>query len=114
LHDNWVIHRDLKTSNLLYSSGGILKIADLGLARQYGSPLKVRAVCAPCFRTFFDIFFLFFSNTTPVVVTLWYRAPEVLLGAKYYSAPIDVWSVGCLCCRIFAAQAVVFAGTFRD
>jgi cell division cycle 2-like protein len=42
LHDNWVIHRDLKTSNLLYSSGGILKIADLGLARQYGSPLKVR------------------------------------------------------------------------
>lgn len=43
LHDNWVIHRDLKTSNLLYSSGGILKIADLGLARQYGSPLKVSA-----------------------------------------------------------------------
>lgn len=45
LHDNWVIHRDLKTSNLLYSSGGILKIADLGLARQYGSPLKVSAHC---------------------------------------------------------------------
>uniref|UniRef100_H3BIQ3 Cyclin dependent kinase 11B n=1 Tax=Latimeria chalumnae TaxID=7897 RepID=H3BIQ3_LATCH len=71
LHDNWILHRDLKTSNLLLSHAGILKIGDFGLAREYGSPLK---------------------PYTPVVVTLWYRAPELLLGAKFGS----VWTVGCI------------------
>ncbi|CAF0867455.1 unnamed protein product [Adineta ricciae] len=75
LHDNWIIHRDLKTSNLLLSNKGILKIGDFGLAREYGSPLK---------------------PYTPVVVTLWYRAPELLLGIKEYSTPIDIWSVGAI------------------
>ncbi|KAG8191124.1 hypothetical protein JTE90_010048 [Oedothorax gibbosus] len=75
LHDNWILHRDLKTSNLLLSHKGILKVGDFGLAREYGSPLK---------------------PYTPVVVTLWYRAPELLLGAKQYSTPIDMWSVGCI------------------
>ncbi|ELU09047.1 hypothetical protein CAPTEDRAFT_176582 [Capitella teleta] len=79
LHDNWIVHRDLKTSNLLLSHGGILKIADFGLAREYGSPLK---------------------PYTPIVVTLWYRAPELLLGSKSYSTPIDVWSVGCIFAEI--------------
>ncbi|XP_063847761.1 LOW QUALITY PROTEIN: cyclin-dependent kinase 11B-like [Scylla paramamosain] len=75
LHDNWILHRDLKTSNLLLSHRGILKVGDFGLAREYGSPLK---------------------HYTPIVVTLWYRAPELLLGAKQYSTHIDVWSVGCI------------------
>ncbi|XP_028393647.1 cyclin-dependent kinase 11B-like [Dendronephthya gigantea] len=75
LHDNWILHRDIKTSNLLLSNKGILKVGDFGLAREYGSPLK---------------------PYTPVVVTLWYRAPELLLGAKEYSTPIDIWSVGCV------------------
>lgn len=75
LHDNWIIHRDLKTSNLLLSNKGILKIGDFGLAREYGSPLK---------------------GYTPVVVTLWYRSPELLLGIKEYSTPIDIWSVGAI------------------
>nr|XP_015192736.1 PREDICTED: cyclin-dependent kinase 11A isoform X4 [Lepisosteus oculatus] len=75
LHDNWILHRDLKTSNLLLSHKGILKVGDFGLAREYGSPLK---------------------PYTPVVVTLWYRAPELLLGAKEYSTTIDMWSVGCI------------------
>lgn len=75
LHDNWILHRDLKTSNLLLSHKGILKIGDFGLAREYGSPLK---------------------PYTPVVVTLWYRAPELLLGVKQYACPIDLWSVGCI------------------
>lgn len=61
LHDNWILHRDLKTSNLLLSHKGILKVGDFGLAREYGSPLKAY---------------------TPIVVTLWYRAPELLLQAK--------------------------------
>nr|XP_027237095.1 cyclin-dependent kinase 11B-like isoform X1 [Penaeus vannamei] len=75
LHDNWILHRDLKTSNLLLSHRGILKVGDFGLAREYGSPLK---------------------HYTPIVVTLWYRAPELLLGSKQYSTHIDVWSVGCI------------------
>ncbi|XP_064813118.1 cyclin-dependent kinase 11B-like isoform X2 [Oncorhynchus masou masou] len=75
LHDNWILHRDLKTSNLLLSHKGILKVGDFGLAREYGSPLK---------------------PYTPVVVTLWYRSPELLLGAKEYSTAVDMWSVGCI------------------
>ncbi|KRZ03107.1 Cyclin-dependent kinase 11B, partial [Trichinella zimbabwensis] len=75
LHDNWILHRDLKTSNLLLNHMGILKIGDFGLSREYGSPLR---------------------SYTPVVVTLWYRAPELLLGIKEYSTSIDVWSVGCI------------------
>ncbi|GIY22369.1 hypothetical protein CDAR_593921 [Caerostris darwini] len=75
LHDNWILHRDLKTSNILLSHKGILKVGDFGLAREYGSPLK---------------------PYTPIVVTLWYRAPELLLNAKQYSTSIDIWSVGCI------------------
>jgi len=75
LHDNWILHRDLKASNLLLSHEGILKVGDFGLAREYGSPLKAY---------------------TSVVVTLWYRAPELLLGIKEYSTYIDVWSIGCI------------------
>jgi len=74
LHNNWILHRDLKTSNLLINKG-ILKVGDFGLAREYGSPLK---------------------HYTSKVVTLWYRAPELLLQTGKYSTPIDVWSIGCI------------------
>ncbi|KAL1124139.1 hypothetical protein AAG570_001909 [Ranatra chinensis] len=83
LHDNWILHRDLKTSNLLLSHKGILKVGDFGLAREYGSPLK---------------------PYTPIVVTLWYRAPELLLGAKEYSTPIDMWSVGCIFAELLTME----------
>lgn len=63
MHKEYVIHRDLKTSNLLFSHNGILKIGDFGLAREFGDPLK---------------------PYTPIVVTLWYRSPELLLGIKVY------------------------------
>eukprot|EP00668_Euglena_longa_P029275 GGOE01036621.1.p1 GENE.GGOE01036621.1~~GGOE01036621.1.p1 ORF type:complete len:460 (+),score=151.39 GGOE01036621.1:40-1380(+) len=75
LHDNWIIHRDLKTSNLLYSNNGVLKVCDFGLARLYGEPIK---------------------KMTPGVVTLWYRAPEILLGEEAYDPSVDMWSVGCI------------------
>ena len=60
---------------VIFSSYFFLQVGDFGLAREYGSPLKAY---------------------TAVVVTLWYRAPELLLGIKEYSTPIDAWSVGCI------------------
>ncbi|KAG6845997.1 hypothetical protein H0H87_011045 [Tephrocybe sp. NHM501043] len=76
-HSNWVLHRDLKTSNLLMNNRGTIKVADFGLARRYGDPVGV-------------------GGMTQLVVTLWYRAPEILLGATTYSTAIDMWSVGCI------------------
>ena len=70
-----VLHRDLKPQNLLIDRHGQLKLADFGLARAFGIPV----------RTY-----------THEVVTLWYRAPEILLGAKHYSTPVDLWSIGCI------------------
>ncbi|XP_075213703.1 uncharacterized protein LOC142319914 [Lycorma delicatula] len=83
LHYNWILHRDLKTSNLLLSNKGILKVGDFGLAREYGSPLK---------------------PYTPMMVTLWYRAPELLLSAKEYSTPVDMWSVGCIFAELLSME----------
>ncbi len=71
LHQTCIIHRDIKMSNLLFSNAGNLKIADFGLAREYGFPS--------------------FINMTPNVVTLWYRAPEVILGSDDYTAALDIW-----------------------
>lgn len=88
LHDNWVLHRDLKTSNLLLNNRGELKICDFGLARQYGDPLK---------------------EYTHEVVTLWYRAPELLLRATKYSTAIDMWSLGCIMAE-FLAKEPLFPG----
>ncbi|KAI3765953.1 hypothetical protein L2E82_16000 [Cichorium intybus] len=83
LHENWVMHRDLKTSNLLLNNNGELKICDFGMARQYGSPVK---------------------EYTALVVTLWYRAPEVLLGMKNYGTAIDMWSVGCIMAELLSKK----------
>ncbi|KAF3903189.1 hypothetical protein ABW20_dc0100677 [Dactylellina cionopaga] len=74
-HARRILHRDLKPQNLLIDSNLNLKLADFGLARAFGVPL----------RTY-----------THEVVTLWYRAPEVLLGSKQYSTGIDMWSIGCI------------------
>jgi cell division cycle 2-like protein len=79
MHENWYIHRDLKTSNLLYDSKGVLKVCDFGLARHYGSPIRAY---------------------TQLVVTLWYRCPELLLGATTYSTAVDMWSIGCIFAEI--------------
>jgi cell division cycle 2-like protein len=89
LHEHWVIHRDLKTSNLLLNNKGVLKLADFGLARHYGSPLK---------------------PYTHMVVTLWYRAPELLLGEKTYTPAIDMWSVGCIFAELLNKGEAVIQG----
>lgn len=80
-HQRRILHRDLKPQNLLIDREGIVKLADFGLARAFGLPV----------RTY-----------THEVVTLWYRAPEILLGSKHYSTAMDIWSVGC----IFAEMAM--------
>ncbi|XP_054616335.1 cyclin-dependent kinase 6 isoform X2 [Dunckerocampus dactyliophorus] len=78
LHSNMVLHRDLKPENILISSRGEVKIADFGLARIY----------------------TFNMALTPGVVTLWYRAPEVLLNSVYMLS-VDVWSAGCIFAELF-------------
>eukprot|EP00815_Leptocylindrus_aporus_P001167 CAMPEP_0116054830 /NCGR_PEP_ID=MMETSP0322-20121206/3047_1 /TAXON_ID=163516 /ORGANISM="Leptocylindrus danicus var. apora, Strain B651" /LENGTH=306 /DNA_ID=CAMNT_0003538321 /DNA_START=62 /DNA_END=979 /DNA_ORIENTATION=+ len=79
-HYHRVLHRDLKPPNLLINREGQLKLADFGLARAFGIPVR---------------------SYTHEVVTLWYRAPDVLMGSRKYSTPVDVWSIGC----IFAEMA---------
>jgi len=74
-HNQRVLHRDLKPQNLLIDKNGKLKLADFGLSRTFNVPLKVY---------------------THEVVTLWYRAPEILLGKDKYSTPVDIWSTGCI------------------
>ncbi|ELA41206.1 CMGC/CDK/CDK5 protein kinase [Vittaforma corneae ATCC 50505] len=75
LHSHSIIHRDLKPSNILVAKDGVLKIADFGLARAI-SPMD-------------------FSYSSEVV-TLWYRAPELLMGTPNYLYEIDIWSLGCI------------------
>ncbi|GAB6028394.1 Cell division protein kinase 1 [Chamberlinius hualienensis] len=82
-HQRRVLHRDLKPQNLLINSKGLIKIGDFGLARAFGIPVRVY---------------------THEIVTLWYRAPEVLLGAQRYSTPVDVWSIGCIFAEMITKQ----------
>lgn len=74
LHQKGVIHRDMKGSNILINNQGVLKLADFGLARFYQKRRRV--------------------DYTNRVITLWYRPPELLLGATVYGPEVDMWSVG--------------------
>jgi negative regulator of PHO system len=91
-HDNRVLHRDLKPQNLLINTKGQLKLADFGLARAFGIPVNT------------------FSNE---VVTLWYRAPDVLLGSRTYNTSIDIWSAGCIMAEMYTGRPL-FPGTTND
>jgi len=84
-HASRVLHRDLKPQNLLIDREGRLKLADFGLSRAFNIPL----------RTY-----------THEVVTLWYRAPEILLGIRHYSTPVDVWSAGCIFAEMLRRSAL--------
>jgi len=86
LHANWIMHRDLKPANILISNRGVVKIGDMGLARVYSNPLVP-----------------LYSNDM-VVVTIWYRAPELLLGARHYTTGIDIWAIGCIWGELLALR----------
>lgn len=89
LHSHRIVHRDIKPQNILLSNDGTLKLADFGLARIYD----------------------FNALLTSTVVTLWYRAPEVLLGTTY-ATPVDMWSVGCIFAELFTRKPL-FPGQYE-
>ncbi len=88
LHSNWVLHRDLKPANIMVTSQGRVKIGDLGLARLYYKPLHS-----------------LFSGDK-VVVTIWYRAPELLLGSRHYTPAVDTWAVGCIFAELLSLRPI--------
>ncbi|GJQ66666.1 hypothetical protein Trydic_g4634 [Trypoxylus dichotomus] len=77
MHENCIMHRDLKPGNLLIGDTGVLKIADLGLARIYVKEESNR-------------------QYTHQVATRWYRAPELLYGSRHYTPAVDIWAIGCI------------------
>lgn len=86
LHQQGILHRDLKLSNILYDDGEVLKICDFGLAKQKDQVM------------------------TKGVVTLWYRAPELLLGSKGYTEAVDMWAVGCIFAELLNGGHPVMPG----
>lgn len=86
LHDQHILHRDMKAANLLINNKGILQIADFGLARHYDEPVPQAGSGAGDAR----------RDYTTLVVTRWYRPPELLLHLRKYTTAIDLWGVGCV------------------
>ncbi|KAL7219247.1 hypothetical protein ACSBR2_012349 [Camellia fascicularis] len=86
-HSRGVLHRDIKGSNLLIDNHGILKIADFGLASFYDHHQSM--------------------PLTSRVVTLWYRPPELLLGATHYGVSVDLWSSGCILAELYAGKPIM-------
>ena len=88
LHKNWIFHRDLKPANIMVTSNGCVKIGDLGLARKFNNPLQS------------------LYTGDKVVVTIWYRAPELLLGTRHYTPAIDLWAVGCILAELLSLRPI--------
>jgi cyclin-dependent kinase 2 len=89
MHSKLVMHRDLKPQNILVNKAtGVVKLADFGLSRDYLPPFKAY---------------------TEKVVTLCYRAPEILLGSEVYSCSVDMWSIGCIMAELFNLQPLFLA-----
>ena len=88
LHTNWVLHRDLKPANIMVTSSGEVKIGDLGLARLFQKPIHS------------------LYSGDKVVVTIWYRAPELLLGSRHYTPAIDMWAVGCIFAELLSLRPI--------
>ncbi|RNA24320.1 cyclin-dependent kinase 8 [Brachionus plicatilis] len=92
LHCNWILHRDLKPANILVMGEGFergrVKIGDMGFSRLFNCPLRPLA------------------DLDPVVVTFWYRSPELLLGARHYTKAIDIWAIGCIFSELLTYEPI--------
>ncbi|SCU77538.1 LAMI_0A01486g1_1 [Lachancea mirantina] len=88
LHQNWILHRDLKPANIMVTVDGCVKIGDLGLARKFNNIVQT------------------LYTGDKVVVTIWYRAPELLLGARHYTPAIDLWAVGCIFAELIGLRPI--------
>lgn len=96
LHAQHYLHRDIKASNILINHEGVLKIGDFGLARKYGGPVPTHD--APGGGV---------QELTEVVMTRWYRAPEVMFGERRYTTAVDVWGVGCVFGELFEKKPIL-------
>jgi cyclin-dependent kinase 9 len=90
IHKNHILHRDMKTANILVTKEGVLKLADFGLARAIDGQLK---------------------RYTNRVVTLWYRPPELLLGERNYTSAIDMWGAGCIMAELWTRSPIMQGNT---
>ena len=89
LHSHRIVHRDLKPQNILVTKDDVVKLTDFGMARIYE----------------------FYTTLTSVVMTLWYRSPEVLMGLSY-ATPVDIWSCGCIYAELFLRKPL-FPGQYE-
>ncbi|CCF56351.1 hypothetical protein KAFR_0B00520 [Kazachstania africana CBS 2517] len=98
IHCSKYMHRDIKTANILIDHNGTVKIADFGLARlYYGSPPNLTYPGGAGTG----------AKYTSVVVTRWYRAPELVLGDKYYTTAVDIWGIGCVFGEFFEKKPIL-------
>lgn len=97
IHESKYLHRDIKAANILINSDGILKIADFGLARNYhGHRPTLGSGPGGGERLY-----------TGLVVTRWYRPPEILLGERKYTTAVDIWGVGCVFGELFHKKPIL-------
>jgi len=89
LHQDWILHRDMKPGNILIAEDGTVKISDFGSSRYYGSPNR---------------------EMTSKITTRFYRAPEMLYGTKFYGPGVDLWAAGCIMAEMIMKK-FLFPGT---
>lgn len=115
LHENWIIHRDIKPANILIAREGgkeVVKITGASSSSSLCAVLATPFLCLPnmtlaaCCGPDFGLARIFqapvkaLAEVDRVVVTLWYRAPELLLGSKHYTTAVDMWAIGCIMAEV--------------